>query len=238
MSVESTAFSEQPFGSAEAARPFDALGKAYEDAYAQIPERLAAVDWLLARLPERARVMDVGCGTGRPAADLIAAAGHDVTGYDVSHTMVELARAQVPQARFELADVRNLPQAPGQWDAVTAFFALLQMSRTDLDATLARIAGWLAPGGLFAFATVPLDAEDVEVRWMGQTLRCTGYPAPTYGRLLREAGLDVVHEHLSVFHPDFPGAHPEEHLFIHARKPGGPAVTPHSLTGPPPLPEG
>ncbi|WP_171164261.1 methyltransferase domain-containing protein [Streptomyces sp. I05A-00742] len=230
------AFPARPPGTAEAARLFDALGKTYEDTYSGNPAQLAAIDWLLARLPERARVMDIGSGTGRPTAALITAAGHDVTGYDVSKTMTELARAQVPRARFEQADVRTLPETPGQWDAITAFFPLLQMPRADLDATLARIARWLAPGGLLAFATVPSDIEDQEIRWMGRTLRCTSYPAETYGRLLREAGLDVVHEHLDTFHPDFPGAPPEEHLFIHARKPGGPAVTPHALAGPYPLP--
>lgn len=237
MTVESAAFPSQPLGPAEvAARPFDILGKTYEDTYAQLPEQLAAVEWLLARLPERARVMDIGSGTGRPTAELIAAAGHAVTGYDVSRTMVELARAQVPSARFELADVRTLPDAPGRWDAVTAFFPLLQMPRVDLDATLARIAHWLAPGGLLLFATVPFDAEDEEIQWMGQTIRCTSYPAETYLRLLREAGLDIVHEQTSVFHPDFPGMGAEEHLFVYARKPGGPALAPHALAGPYPLP--
>ncbi|WP_406185893.1 methyltransferase domain-containing protein [Streptomyces sp. NBC_01006] len=178
--------------SERAARPFDILGKAYEETYARPPEQLAAIDWLLARLPERARVMDIGSGTGRPTADLIAAAVHRVTGYDVSATMVDLARTQVPAALFERADVRTLPETPGQWDAVTAFFPLLQMPRADLDATLARIADWLAPGGLFVFATVPFDAEDEEIQWTGQTIRCTSYPAETYGRLLRGAGLEIV----------------------------------------------
>ncbi len=238
MTVESTAFPPQPSGSVEAAaRPFDILGKTYEETYAQLPERLAAIDWLLARLPERARVMDIGSGTGRPTADLIAAGGHEVTGYDVSRTMVELARTQAPRARFELADVRALPGTSGQWDAVTAFFPLLQMPRADLDATLVRIADWLVPGGLFVFATVPFDAEDEEIQWMGQSIRCTSYPTETYGRLLREASLEIVHEHVSVFHPDFPGTGAEEHLFVYARKPCGPAVAPHALAGPYPLPE-
>ncbi|MEU8512896.1 methyltransferase domain-containing protein [Kitasatospora sp. NPDC048722] len=237
MTVESSVFPSQLLGSAKvAARPFDVLGKTYEDTYAQLPEQLAAIEWLLARLPERARVMDIGSGTGRPTAELIAAAGHDVTGYDVSSTMVELARTQVPHARFELADVRTLADAPGQWDAVTAFFPLLQMPRADLDATLARIADWLAPGGLLVFATVPFDAEDEEIQWMGQTIRCTSYPAETYLQLLRKAGLDIVHEQISVFYPDFPGMGAEEHLFVHARKPGGPTVAPHALAGPYPLP--
>ncbi|MFJ8827756.1 methyltransferase domain-containing protein [Streptomyces sp. NPDC102467] len=239
MSVESAnAVTAQPHGTAEtAARPFDVLGKVYEDTYAHLPEQLAAIDWLLARLPERAKVMDIGSGTGRPTAERIVAAGHEVTGYDVSATMADLARAQVPAAHFELADVRSLPDTPNQWDAITAFFPLLQMPRADLDSTLARIADWLAPGGIFMFSTVPFDAEDEELQWMGQTIRATSYPAETYGRLLRKAGLDVVHEQLSLFHPDFPGMGAEEHLFLYAIKPGGPAVPAHALAGPHPLPE-
>ncbi|WP_063991999.1 methyltransferase domain-containing protein [Streptomyces sp. Root66D1] len=245
MAVEtvSTPLSAEPTSSARAhgapeaaARPFDVLGKTYEDTYAHLPEQQQAIDWLLARLPAAAKVMDIGSGTGRPTADRLAAAGHDVSGYDVSTTMVELARAQVPTARFELADVRTLPDTPGSWDAITAFFPLLQMPRADLDATLARIADWLAPGGLFVFATVPFDAEDEEIQWMGQTIRATSYPAETYARLLRQAGLEIVHEGLSVFHPDFPGMGPEEHLFLYAVKPGGPAAPAHALTGPYPLP--
>ncbi|MGW2749074.1 methyltransferase domain-containing protein [Streptomyces sp. NPDC001450] len=237
MTTHAVMFPPQGDESSErAARPFDILGKVYEETYAHLPEQLASLDWLVARLPERARVMDIGSGTGRPTADRLAAAGHRVTGYDVSATMVDLARTQVPDARFERADVRLLPDAPGQWDAVTAFFPLLQMPRADLKATLARIADWLAPGGLFVFATVPFDAEDEEIQWMGQTIRCTSYPAETYGRLLREAGLEIEHEQLSVFHPDFPGMGAEEHLFIHARKPAGPATPAHALAGPYPLP--
>ncbi|MFJ9843518.1 class I SAM-dependent methyltransferase [Kitasatospora sp. NPDC101155] len=219
-----------------AARPFDALGKTYEDTYAHLPEQLAAIDWLLARLPEGARVLDIGSGTGRPTAERIATAGHRVTGWDVSQTMVDLARTQVPGARFELADVRAMPEAPGSWEAITAFFPLLQMPRTDLDATLAKVARWLAPGGLFAFATVPFDAEDEELQWMGHTIRCTSYPAQTYRKLLEGAGLVVVHEQLSVFQPDFPGMGEEEHLFIRAVKPGGPPAPAHALAGPYPLP--
>ncbi|MFE1415248.1 hypothetical protein ACFW6F_31305 [Streptomyces sp. NPDC058746] len=150
--------------------------------------------------------------------------------------MVDLARTQVPAARFELAGVRAVEDRPAHWHAVTAFFPLLQMPRADLDANLARIADWLVPGGMFVFVTVPFDAEDEEIQWMGQRVRCTSHPAEAFGPLLRKAGLQVVHERISTFHPDFPGMGPEEHLFLYAVKPGGPAVPAHALTGPTPCP--
>ncbi|MER5638923.1 methyltransferase domain-containing protein [Kitasatospora sp. NPDC002227] len=205
-----------------AARLFDALGLEYERAYGRLPGQLAALDWLAARLPERARVLDVGSGTGRPTAERLAAAGCRVTGCDVSAVMVELARARVPGAVFELADVRELPDTPGQWDAVTAFFPLLQMPRADVEHTLDRIADWLAPGGLFVLATVPFDGEDAEVAWLDRRVRCTSFPAELYPKLLEAAGLDVVRVRSGVFRPDFPGAGEEEHLYLHAVKPGVP----------------
>ncbi len=208
---------EPPVG---AAGLFDALGLTYEKVFGQEPGLVAVIDWLLAGLPAGAKVMDIGSGTGRPTAERLAAAGHRVTGYDVSPVMVTLARRQVPAASFELGDVRDLPDTPGGWDGIAALFSLLMMSRGDISATLTRIATWLAPGGLLAFATAPFDVEDTEFEWMGHLARGSSYPAEAYPRLLREAGLEVLREDRAVFHPDFPGMRAEEHLFIYARKPG------------------
>jgi SAM-dependent methyltransferase len=177
-----------------AARVFDLLGLTYEQAYGHNPEHLAAIDWLIAHLPEAAKVMDAGSGTGRPTAERLAGAGHDVTGYDVSPTMVELARRQVPAARFEIADIRVLPATPGAWDAIAAFFPLLMMSRSDIAGTLRRMAGWLAPGGLLVFATAPFDLADAKFEWMGQPARGSSYPAEDYRRLLGDAGLEILRE--------------------------------------------
>jgi len=204
-----------------AAQPFDALGLQYEHAYGHLPERLAAIDWLAARLPPGARVLDIGSGTGRPAADLLTRAGYAVTGIDVSATMIDIARRQVPGARFDQVDVRDFVTEGGSWDAVCAFFSLLQMPRRDLDATFQRIGGWLVLGGWFVLGTVPVDVEEVELRWMDQPLRATSYPIERYRDLLHAAGLEIVHAETSSFRPDFPGMGEEEEWFCYARRLGG-----------------
>ncbi|MFF0430674.1 class I SAM-dependent methyltransferase [Streptomyces sp. NPDC004327] len=205
-----------------AAELFDGLGADYEKAFVRLPEQLAAVDWLTARLPAGSRVLDVGSGTGRPAAALLARAGHDVTGIDVSATMVRLAREQVPGARFEQCDVRDFEAPAGSFDAVCAFFPLLMMTRRDAVAALRRMTDWLAPGGCLVSATVPADIEDVDIVWMGRPVRVSSFPAEEYVRLLREeCGLEVLHQAVSVFQPDGPAVEPEEHLFCYARRPDG-----------------
>jgi len=208
-----------------AAELFDGLGLAYERAFARLPAQHAAVDWLTARLPRGARVLDVGSGTGRPVAELLARAGHHVTGIDVSGTMVELARRQVPGARFEQCDVLGFEPPDGGFDAVCAFFPLLMMSRADAVAALRRMASWLVPGGFLVSSTVPADVEDVEIVWMGRPSRVSSFSAEEYVRLLEEeCGLRVLHRDVSLFRPDEPSAVPEEHLFCYALRPAGDAA--------------
>ncbi|WP_116201466.1 class I SAM-dependent DNA methyltransferase [Amycolatopsis circi] len=202
-----------------AAELFDAIGAGYEDAFGRPPMVDAAVRELLAVLPPSARVLDIGSGTGRPAAADLVAAGHRVTGIDVSAEMVRIAREQVPGAEFVQADVREWETEPGTWDAVCAFFPFLQLSRADTERALDRIAGWLAPGGRFALVTVPADIEDVPIEFLGHSIRVTSFSADALVARVRAAGFEVTGTRTETFAPDKPGAEPEEHLLISARKP-------------------
>jgi SAM-dependent methyltransferase len=199
---------------------FDAIGSGYEDAFGRPPVVDKAVRQVLQSLRPAARVLDIGSGTGRPVARDLAAAGHRVTGLDVSTVMVDLARAQVPSAEFLCADVREWTSAPESWDAVCAFFPFLQMSRADTEGVLADIARWLVPGGYLALVTVPMDAEDVPVEFLGRPVFLTSFAAPDLVRRVEAAGLRIVGTHSEVFEPDKPGAVAEEHLLITACRPG------------------
>jgi SAM-dependent methyltransferase len=197
---------------------FDALGLTYEHAFRDAPAVADVVERLTALAPG-SRVLDVGSGTGRPVAERLAAAGLDVTGIDVSPVMVDIARRQVPGARFEVADVRTHPAPAGSWDAVVAVFSLLTMPRSELDATLARLAAWLVPGGRLVVATIPADVEGLEIEFLGQPVRATTYPTDVLLAKLQDVGLEVDDHRRSTFRPDFPGAQPEEHLVVDAHRP-------------------
>jgi trans-aconitate methyltransferase len=201
------------------AEVFDALGKEYKAAFPYQPGQHAVLDWLLARLTGRAKVLDLGSGTGRPVAETVAAAGHDVTGYDVSANMVEIARAQVPAARFEHADLRTVSYPAGSQDVVMSFFSLMQMPRAEVDAVLDRFPGWLAPGGYVVLGTVPADVDEAEFVFMGHRVLSSSYPVEVFVERFEAAGLEIVYREVVEYVSDYPGVAAEPQLYLVARKP-------------------
>jgi ubiquinone/menaquinone biosynthesis C-methylase UbiE len=81
-------------------------------------EELAVLLGTLASLPA-ARTLDVACGTGFLTRHLHG----EITGFDQSESMLEVAAAQVPGARFVRGDALELPFADGAFDRlVTGHF--------------------------------------------------------------------------------------------------------------------
>jgi ubiquinone/menaquinone biosynthesis C-methylase UbiE len=153
--------------SLSAEQVFDAVGPAYEAAFEGLPEQAASVKWLLSQLEaagtKRAKTVDIGCGTGKPLCWALAGAGHDVLGIDISSAMIAAARERVPAAKFEQTDIRNFSPPDSSFDAATVYFSMIaSVTQEEIREFIARIYGFIKPGGLFVFATVPIrQPEDV-----------------------------------------------------------------------------
>jgi len=150
------------------------------------PER-AWIDRVAAALPPGAAVLDLGCGAGEPlAADLIAR-GFAVTGLDFSTRMLAIARAQLPQARWIMGDMRDLALGE-RFHAIIAWDSFFHLTAAEQRALIPRIAGHLLPQGLFLFTAGP-DAGEVWGAVAGGPVYHASLSPAGYAAALAEAGL-------------------------------------------------
>lgn len=114
------------------------------------------------RVREDARVLELGCGTGRLLIPL-ARAGVDMTGLDLSDAMLARAKARArrlsPSKRPLIlrGDIRELPFEDRSFGLVMAPYGMLQsvMNDRDLAAVLRECARVLRPGGRLGVDLVP-----------------------------------------------------------------------------------
>ncbi|GKQ37108.1 bifunctional 2-polyprenyl-6-hydroxyphenol methylase/3-demethylubiquinol 3-O-methyltransferase UbiG [Streptomyces sp. A012304] len=115
------------------------------------PGRLAGrwAEGCLRRYGAGARVLDMGCGTGRDAAHLHRS-GRTVTGADLSEAMLAHARAHHPGPDYVRADLHAFDLGRAVFDAVVCLDSSLLYCHTNaqLDGFLASCRRALAPGGL------------------------------------------------------------------------------------------
>jgi SAM-dependent methyltransferase len=115
-----------------------------------LSQRLALAPWL--RVRPGARVLDVGCGVGRWSS-LLASRGAQVTGIDISPTMIGEARRRAAarglgnQCRFLVQDLAAL-DAGEKFDLILSVTVLQHILEPGaLRAALMRMVDHLADGG-------------------------------------------------------------------------------------------
>jgi SAM-dependent methyltransferase len=106
-------------------------------------------------------VIDVGCGEGRGARELLKLGYRQVIGVERSPTLAAAASAGRPWVPVLLADAARLPIADGCADLVLACMSLLDMD--DFPGAVREIGRVLRPGGRLCLAVVhPFNsAQDV-----------------------------------------------------------------------------
>ncbi|MFF7467649.1 methyltransferase domain-containing protein [Streptomyces sp. NPDC008092] len=159
----------------------------------------------LAGVGANARVLDYGCGYGRVMAELSDHGFSDVSGVDLSPTLVERGRELRPDLRFRvLESPPDLDCAPAAFDVVLLFAVLTCIPDSDAQrALVAELSRVLAPGGLLYVSDLVLqDDERNRARYAARARRF-GTP---YGIFATDDGAVCRHHdiaHLRALLADF-----------------------------------
>ena len=116
----------------------------------------------LAGTPINPRVLEIGCGDGRDAREVIKRT-RNYTGFDVSEELIGIARDYVPSAEFEIADAIDY-KYPNGLDVVLAFASLLHLDKRDVKSVLQKVHKALKPGGVFMISLKLADSYKEQVK--------------------------------------------------------------------------
>lgn len=143
----------------EALPSFTAVAPYYDHLMRVVPYRQWA-EFVLRKAAELGikggRALDLACGTGN-FSYLLAEAGFEVLGVDLSEPMVREARRKEAEfggrLRFLVGDVRALPVREGAFDLATSVFDSLNylLSEEDLRRAILEAGRALRPGGVLVF---------------------------------------------------------------------------------------
>jgi SAM-dependent methyltransferase len=190
---------------------------AHPKGQAYVDRVLAYVDVILDGLPAGARVLDLGCGTGRPIAQHIIARGFQLTGIDESEEMLKIATTVVPEAELVRSDMLSI-EFEEKFAAAVAWDSIFHVERKHHSAIYRKLAHALEPGGKLLLSVGGSDAEDdsgaegFTSEMYGHTFFYSGYSPTVARRLLEEAGFEI-----EVWELDDPSS--RGHIAVVARKP-------------------
>lgn len=102
--------------------------------------------------PNAKTILDVGCGTGRHASILKRDYGYEVTGVDLSHDMISIAKTNYPDLAFTRGSA-NTFRLEQKFDVITSLFHVLSYQNTneEVKSYFANIKSHLKLNGIFIF---------------------------------------------------------------------------------------
>lgn len=127
---------------------YNANAKAYAGKFMEYAPYVVQVNEFAKLLDPDAEVLDVGCGPGNVAKQLLTAKTLKITGIDLSDEMVRLAAANVPTGKFLCQDIRQAEFLSRQFDAVILSFSIVHLNDAEAYALLRKAGSWLKDKGV------------------------------------------------------------------------------------------
>lgn len=145
---------------------------------------------LTSHLTKGAKVLDLGCGTGKPIAEYLISQGFNVTGIDGSQKMIEIAKKNIPQARLLHQDMRKI-ELNEKFDAIIMWHSSFHLPASDQEKLFPVLRKLLNPKGLLMFTSGTTNGE-VWSNNGGESLYHASLATNEYRALLSQNDFEVL----------------------------------------------
>lgn len=141
--------------------------------------------WARKNLAAKARIIDIGCGSGVPVAQALASEGYEVFGIDASPSLAAAFERNLPGCPVRCEAMQETDFFGLTFDAAVAIGLLFLLDPDDRKRLITKVAGALRPRGRFLFS-----APRVICEWQDTLTgrRSVSLGEATYVQLLEAAG--------------------------------------------------
>lgn len=172
---------------------YEATAREFTDNVAELAPR-ESIDRFIKLLPANAKIIDIGCGSGRDA-EIFTGRGLSVVGIDNCNNLMEIAKAEAPLAQFQLMDIESMKFPANSFDGAWAVCSLSHIPKKLMPNVLKQIHSFLKPKGAFYIALRKGTGESLEkdTRYKGDIQKFWSYyEEEEINKLLKDANFKVI----------------------------------------------
>lgn len=169
------------------------------------------LEGLVSKLPAKARILDIGCGSGVPIDKFLLEKGFKLTGIDISEEMVKLAKENLPKGNFFVKDMAQIDFPESSFSAVVSFYAIFHIPREEHLLLLKKLYTISNTGGYLLITMGSSDWEGTEDDFHGAKMFWSHYDKDKNVELVKQAGFKIIYNEV-----DTSGG--EKHLVVLAKK--------------------
>ena len=142
-------------------------------------------------LPKGAKVLDVGCGAGSSRTEFLIVSGFDVTGVDISESMLKIARKNVPKAKFIKKDMTKMDFEENSFYGLTAMYSIIHVPREKHFSLFQSFHRILKPNGVMLISTSPDEFEGI-TEYYGVKMFWSQYDSEKFLQIVKDAGFQII----------------------------------------------
>lgn len=131
---------------------YEKIAGVYTKTYFDDKSDFSFIDKFLAYLKPKSKVLDVGSGPGQ-FTKYMTEKGFEVTGIDLTKSMLAIAKKRVPQATFRHMDMRKLEFKKDSFDGLLIAYSLIHIPSSEVIDTLKGFNHVTQPGGYILLIT-------------------------------------------------------------------------------------
>lgn len=145
----------------ETSETWNKIALLYQEKFMDLEMYNESYDFICEKInPQNAQILEIGCGPGNITKYILSKRpDFSIHGTDVAPNMIELAKVNCPQAKFDVMDCKQIDQLSDKYDGIICGFCLPYLSPTDVEKLLSDSFHLLNKNGLIYLSFVEGEPE-------------------------------------------------------------------------------